>query len=714
MNDLSPARAPEAPARAPETPVLLPHPRVIQDGHPFPLGATAEERGTNFALFSDHAERVTVCLFSEDGGQEVERIDLTECTNGVWHGFLPGVMPGALYGYRVDGPWQPEAGHRFNANKLLIDPYAKELVGELVWNEALFGYRIGAGPDADLVMDDRDSAPFIPKCRVVADRISPANRPGVPWPKAVIYEAHVRGLTMQHPDVPERQRGTFAALASPAIVNHLHRIGVTVLELMPVHAFLQDQHLLDRGLSNYWGYNTLSYFAPEARFLASGDRDEIRDTIDRLHQAGIEVMLDVVYNHTCEGNHLGPTLSWRGIDNLSYYRALPGNPRYYDDLTGCGNALDTNHPRVLQMILDSLRHWVETYHVDGFRFDLATTLGRLPGGFDPRHPIWQAILQDPVLGRLKMVAEPWDVGPGGYQLGNFPPGFSEWNGDFRDVVRDFWTSREGTLGPFATRFAASPDLFRDSHRRPWSSVNFVTAHDGYTLHDLVTYEQKHNEDNGEHNRDGHDDNRSWNCGVEGETDDEVVLSLRRRQKKNLLATLFLAQGVPMLLAGDETGNSQGGNNNAYCQDNAIGWIDWSRPDEDLMAFIRKLADLRARRSALARAEFLTGARVGRGQPDVTWFATTAERMKPEDWSQPHVKCLTVRLAPSRRGEPSLLVMLNGAEIDVDFTTPGGAEAWSRLLDTSDGDESETLAIGRTITVPSRSLRVYEATAAPVP
>lgn len=693
-----------APGAAPDRPGF---PRADLPGEAHPIGATANDLGTNFALFSDTAETVTLCLFSEDGGRELERIDLAECTNGVWHAFLPGVMPGTLYGYRVDGPWDPETGYRFNAAKLLIDPYARELAGPLVWNDALFGYRVGAGPDADLVRDDRDSAPFVPKARVVADRKVPIRRPGVSWPQAVIYEAHVRGLTMLHPDVPERLRGTFAALSCPALLNHLHRIGVTVVELMPVQAILQDRHLLDRGLANYWGYNTLGFFAPEPRYLSSADRDEIRETVDRLHEAGIEVILDVVYNHTCEGNHLGPTLSWRGIDNLSYYRLLPEAPRWYDDPTGCGNALDTNHPRVLQMILDSLRHWVEAYHVDGFRFDLATTLGRLPTGFDPRHPFFQAILQDPVLGRLKLVAEPWDVGSGGYQLGNFPAGFSEWNGEFRDVVRDFWSGRERTVGPFATRFAASRDLFGDSHRRPWSSVNFVTAHDGYTLADLVAYERKHNEANLEDNRDGHDDNRSWNGGAEGDTDDPEILALRRRQTKNLLATLFLAQGVPMLLAGDEAGNSQGGNNNAYCQDNPIGWVDWSRPDPGLVDFIRRLADLRRNHGALARAEFLTGRRGPRGQPDVSWFSSTAARMMPAEWDQPHVKCLSVRLASRRTSDPVLLVMLNGSEIDVVFTAPGGAPSWILVLRTCEGDAAEAVEAGGCVTVPSRSLRVYE-------
>ncbi|WP_181706222.1 glycogen debranching protein GlgX [Chthonobacter rhizosphaerae] len=690
------------------TPAVHRRGRSIRSGRPYPLGATPDQDGTNFAIFSDHAERVTLCLYDDRGRHEIDRIDLEECTNGVWHGYMPDILEGAVYGYRVDGPWAPEYGHRFNANKLLIDPYAKELVGELTWDDALYGYTIGAGDDADLVKDERDSAAFIPKARVVADHPTRRVAPGISWPKSIIYEAHVRGLTMQHPNVPEKLRGTFAGLGTDPVIDHLKRIGVTVVELMPVHAFAQDRHLLERGLTNYWGYNTLSFFAPEARYLSNGNRSEIRETVDRLHDAGIEVILDVVYNHTCEGNHLGPTLSWRGIDNMSYYRLMPDNKRYCDDLTGTGNALDTNHPRVLQMVLDSLRHWVDTYHVDGFRFDLALTLGRRPDGFDPRHPFFQAILQDPVLGNLKLIAEPWDVGPGGYQLGNFPAGFSEWNGDFRDVVRDFWAGTSGMLGAFATRFAASQDLFGEGHRRPWSSVNFVTAHDGYTLHDLVTYQEKHNEANGEGNNDGHSDNRSWNCGVEGETDDPEINAIRRRQKRNLLATLFLSQGVPMLLAGDEMGNSQGGNNNAYCQDNEIGWVDWSKTDEDLVDFIRTLADLRRRRSAIARAEFLTGDRGSRGVPDVAWFSSTGSRMASDEWSQPHVKCLSVRLAPSRPREPSLLVMLNGAPDGVEFVIPKGNQNWLCLVDTADTCHEDPKRAGDSVVLAGRSLRIYEA------
>ncbi len=493
------------------------------------------------------------------------------------------------------------------------------------------------------------------------------------------------------------------------MIDHFKKLGVTVVELMPVHAYAQDRHLLEKGLSNYWGYNTLSFFAPERRYIASGEREEIRRAVDRLHDAGLEVILDVVFNHTCEGNHLGPTLSWKGIDNKSYYKLMPDNHRYYDDLTGTGNALDTNHPRVLQMVLDSLRYWSNHYHVDGYRFDLALTLGRRPDGFDPRHPFFQAILQDPVLSTLKMIAEPWDVGPGGYQLGNFPAGFSEWNGDYRDVVRDFWVGAEGMLGAFAARLAASADLFGEGHRRPWSSVNFVTAHDGYTLHDLVTYQEKHNDANGEDNRDGHSDNRSWNCGVEGETDDPEINALRARQKRNLLATLFVSQGVPMILAGDEMSNSQGGNNNAYCQDNEIGWVNWANEDgPGLFDFIRKLADLRRRRTALARAEFLTGDRGVRGVPEVTWHSTSGQRMTPEDWNQPHVKCLSVRLSPSRRREPVMLVLLNAADGGVEFTIPGRDETWTLVVDTADEvPEGTRVQSGETVVLAGRSMRVLE-------
>ncbi|SON58083.1 Glycogen debranching enzyme [Hartmannibacter diazotrophicus] len=698
------------PAKKDGSPFAVAGRRRVEAGSPYPLGATPDRTGTNFALFSDNAEAVTLCLFSDDGSRESERIALSECTNGVWHCHLPGVGRGQVYGWRVTGPWAPRDGHRFNDAKLLIDPYARSLVGPLVWDDAVHGYRIGEGKDADLIMDERDSAPFVPKARVHPTMpLIHTPHPRTPWPKTVIYEAHARGLTMRHPLVPEDVRGTFAALAAPDVIDHFVRLGISAVELMPIHAFTQDRHLVQRGLSNYWGYNTLAFFAPEARYLGPGGLEDIAMAVDRLHQAGIEVLLDVVYNHTAEGNHLGPTLSFRGIDNASYYRLMPGDRRHYDNLTGCGNALNTDHPKVLQMILDSLRMWATIYGIDGFRFDLAVTLGRRPSGFDPGHAFFNAILQDPVLSRLKLIAEPWDVGPGGYQLGAFPPGFSEWNGDYRDVVREFWCGHEGVLPHFARRFAASTDLFGEGHRRPWSSVNFVTAHDGFTLNDLVSYNHKHNEANGEDNRDGHDDNKSWNCGVEGETDDEAVLELRRRQKRNLFATLLLSQGVPMLLAGDEAGNSQGGNNNAYCQDNEIGWIDWEHSDPELVDFVARMIELRRSRSSLSHAEFLSGARNHLGQPDVTWYSASGERMMPEEWNRPHVKCLTVRLAPAEAGEPDLLILLNASHHDVDFVVPSDDRAlWQVVIDTALKQHPEPEhESGAHLAVSARSLMVCE-------
>ncbi|MCX5495964.1 glycogen debranching protein GlgX [Kaistia dalseonensis] len=679
-------------------------------GSPFPLGAQPDDKGTNFALFSDHADGVTLCLFSADGSKETERIDLQECTNGVWHGHVGDVKAGQLYGYRVYGPWDPANGHRFNANKLLLDPYARELVGELKWDDALYGYTIGAEGEADLVLDERDSALFMPKARIISpEPFTRSKRPRTPWPQTVIYESHVRGWTMRHKLIPEDIRGTFAAFGHPAAIEHLQKLGVTTVEFLPIHAYVQDRHLLERGLSNFWGYNTIGFFAPESRYIDGGGLPEIAGAIDRLHEAGIEVILDVVYNHTAEGNHLGPTLSFKGIDNYSYYRLMPDDKRYYDDLTGTGNAVDTNHPRVLQMVLDSLRLWANVYGVDGFRFDLALTLGREPDGFNPRHAFFNAILQDPVLGQLKLIAEPWDVGPGGYQLGNFPAGFSEWNGDYRDVVREFWMGAEGLLPSFASRFAASSDLFNEGRRRPWSSVNFVTAHDGFTLEDLVSYNDKHNEANGEDNRDGADDNRSWNCGAEGPTDDPAILALRKRQKRNLIATLLLSQGVPMLLAGDELDNSQGGNNNAYCQDNEIGWVDWTRDDPELTAFVAKVIALRKGRSTFARAEFLTGARTKLGQRDVQWFGTGGARMTDQEWADPHVKCLAVRLAPTRKNEPAMLVMLNASHVDVDFVAPGLGGRWRAVLDTAEAAEGKTLVANGHWTMPGRSLVVWEQT-----
>ncbi len=683
--------------------------RKVLPGSAFPLGVTVDDKGANFALFSDNASGVTLCLFDRFGVTEQERIPLRECTNGVWHCYLPGVGRGQVYGWRVHGPWAPDAGHRFNPNKLLLDPYARQLVGEVRWNDTLYGYEIGAGDDADLVMDERDSAAFMPKARVVAGTpMVTTQHPHVSWAKTVIYEGHVRGLTMQHPLVPQAVRGTFTALGQPEFVEYLVGLGVTTLELLPVQSFLQDRHLVDNGLSNYWGYNTLGFFAPEPRYLGDTGLESIGEAVDLLHQAGIEVILDVVYNHTCEGNHLGPMLSFKGIDNASYYRLLPDNGRYYDNLTGCGNALNTDHPRVLQMILDSLRLWASVYGIDGFRFDLATTLGRRPNGFDPGHAFFNAILQDPLLGGMKLIAEPWDVGPGGYQLGSFPPGFSEWNGDYRDKVRGFWSGEEGLLPSFATRVAASQDIFAEGRRRPWSSVNFITAHDGFTLHDLVSYNHKHNEANKEDNKDGHDDNKSWNCGAEGETDDKEINAIRSRQKRNLLATLFLSQGVPMVLAGDECSNTQGGNNNAYCQDNEIGWVNWSDADPELPKFVARLAALRKNHSALSRPEFLTGARNEMGQPDVVWFNNHGRRMTEEDWENPHSKCLTLRLAPVLESEAPLLIMLNASHVAVEFQIPPGAPGdWEVILATDGGFEDARLAGDACFTMPARTLVLAE-------
>ncbi|WP_041361993.1 glycogen debranching protein GlgX [Methylovorus sp. MP688] len=679
--------------------------RTIKEGSPFPRGATYDGKGTNFALFSDNATGVTLCLFSADG-KEVERIDLTECTNGVWYVYIPDIQPGQLYGYRVHGPWDPVQGQRFNSNKLLLDPYARKLSGDIQWDDALYGYQLSPSKDADLRMDDRDSAAFMPKAIVVDPApLTKSNKPQVKWPKTIIYEAHVKGLTMKHPLIPDDIRGSFAALSDPALIDHMHRIGITSLELLPIHAFAQDRHLIERNLRNYWGYNTLAFFAPETNYLHSGDLEEIATTVDRLHEAGIELILDVVYNHTCEGNHLGPTLSWKGIDNLSYYRSLPGEPRYYDNLTGCGNALNTSHPKVLQMVMDSLRMWTTVYGVDGFRFDLALTLGREDTGFTARHPFFHTILQDPILSRCKLIAEPWDVGPGGYQLGEFPPGFSEWNGDYRDVTRDFWKGDEGCLAKFAGRFAASSDLFDAQHRRPWSSVNFVTAHDGFTLHDLVSYNEKHNEANGEDNNDGANDNRSWNCGVEGETEDAEINALRLQQKKNFLITLFLSQGVPMLLAGDELHNSQGGNNNTYCQDSEIGWIDWQNPDKTLIELVGLLAQIRRENNAISRAEFLTGVNK-HGNADVAWYNVNGQLMTNEQWEDPFNKSLIVKLMAVDKHQASILVIFNASHIEIEATIPEcEIKQWQFLVSSS--GEGKEVKQKDSLVIPARSIHVYK-------
>jgi glycogen operon protein len=674
------------------------------------LGATWDGRGTNFALFSCNATKVELCLFDKSGRRELERIALPERTDDVWHGYVADIAPGQLYGYRVHGPYAPDHGHRFNANKLLIDPYAKRLVGRLNWSDANFGYRAGS-PKADLSFDRRDNARGVPKAAVVDEAFTwtGESRPLVPWPETIIYEAHIKGVTHQREDVPPGWRGFFAGLAAPAMIEHLKRLGVTTVELLPIHAFLDDRHLVEKGLSNYWGYNTIGYFAPAPRYAPEGDVNAFRSVVSRLHHAGIEVLLDVVFNHTAEGNHMGPTLSFRGIDNASYYWLLPGKPRYYDDFTGCGNALNLTHPRVLQMVMDSLRYWCEVCHVDGFRFDLASTLGRGRNGFDGGASFFAAIRQDPVLAHVKMIAEPWDIGPGGYQVSNFPSGWSEWNDKFRQTVRQFWRGDPGQIADLSARMLGSPDLFQTSGRRPYASINHVTVHDGFTLADVVSYEQKHNQANGEGNRDGSDENFSTNCGVEGSTDNVEILDLRRLLRRNFLATLMLAQGVPLILAGDEVGNSQGGNNNAYCQDNPIGWVDWSNAGvegEDLTRFIGELSELRDKYPQLRAPRWAEALK-----PDkpygVLWLTPKATPMAPEDWNFAEARFLAYVLGPlDEKGAP-LLIVLNAAPEPIDMTMPEAARArrWKELLSTAGGDLRE-LTAGAVSPAPGRSVCVF--------
>jgi isoamylase len=645
----------------------------VTAGAPHPLGATWDGRGTNFALFSANADKVELCLFDRQGHRELERIVLPECTADVWHGFLPDVSPGQIYGYRVHGPYDPTHGHRFNPNKLLIDPYTKRLAGHLVWSDAHYGYRLGS-PRADLSFDRRDNARGMPKSVVIDDAFtwSDDRPPRVPWEHMVIYEAHVKGLTHSRDDVPPGLRGLFRGLTAPGLIDHLKRLGVTSLELLPIHAFVDDRRLVDLGLKNYWGYNTLCFFAPEQRYAADDALEAFRSTVARLHDAGIEIILDVVYNHTAEGNHLGPTLSFRGIDNASYYWLKPDSPRHYDDFTGTGNALNLTHPRVLQMVMDSLRYWVSTCHVDGFRFDLASTLARGSNGFDARSAFFGAIRQDPILANVKLIGEPWDLGLGGYQVGGFPAGWSEWNDVFRRTARRFWALGEGDLiGDLGRRMTGSDDLFRRRGRQPIASINHVTVHDGFTLADLVSYTAKHNAANGEENRDGSDDNRSTNYGVEGPTDDPAILSLRRRTRANLLACLMLAHGVPLLLAGDEVGNSQRGNNNAYCQDNETGWVDWSglgQDGADLSGMIAQLAELRRKYPQLRPRHWVDG-RHADGSYGVLWLTPQAAEMTEQDWKFPNGRFLSYLLGPCEAGCIPLYVVLNGATHAVEFTLP---------------------------------------------
>ncbi|KGF65474.1 glycogen debranching protein GlgX [Pseudomonas lutea] len=695
----------------------------IREGLPFPLGASWDGLGVNFAIFSANATKVELCLFDSAGEVELERIELPEYTDEIFHGYLPDAHPGLVYGYRVYGPYDPKNGHRFNHNKLLIDPYAKQLVGELKWSEALFGYTIGH-PDDDLSFDERDSAPFVPKCKVIdpAYTWGREQRVNVPWDKTIFYETHTRGFTMRHPSVPDEVKGTFSGLMVDDVIQHIKGLGVTSIELLPIHAFVNDQHLLEKGMTNYWGYNTLAFFAPDPRYLAHGKIAEFKEMVAHMHHAGLEVILDVVYNHTAEGNERGPTLSMRGIDNASYYRLMPDDKRYYINDSGTGNTLDLSHPCVLQMVTDSLRYWATDMHVDGFRFDLATILGRYHDGFSERHSFLVACRQDPVLREVKLIAEPWDCGPGGYQVGNFAPGWAEWNDKFRDNIRAFWKGDEGQLADFANRMTASGNLFNQRGRRPYASVNFITAHDGFTLHDLVSYNDKHNEDNDENNQDGSNDNRSWNCGVEGPTDDPEINALRLRQMRNFFATLLFAQGTPMVVAGDEFARTQHGNNNAYCQDSEIGWVNWDL-DEDgkaLLTFVKRLIKLRQSHPILRRSRFLVGDyNEELGVKDVTWLSPSGDEMSTEQWEDPNGRCLGMLLdgraqetGIRRRGsEATLLLVVNSHHDGVNFTLPEVPEGrnWTSLIDTNQPEITgkDEFEFGTEYTVTPRSLLLFK-------
>jgi glycogen operon protein len=676
---------------------------TLSPGNPYPLGATWDGEGVNFALFSEHAAQVELCLFDPHGKREVERVILPEQTNQIWHGYLPEARPGLLYGYRVQGPYAPQQGHRFNAHKLLLDPYAKDIVGSIRWSDSHFGYRLGHR-NADLSFDRRDSAFGMPKCRVVDPSFTWGDDqpPRTPWHDTIICELHVKGMTWRHPEVPPALRGTYAGLACAPVIEHLKRLGVTAVELLPVHTLIDDRRLVERGLRNYWGYNSIGYFAPDARYSQSGSIKEFKTMVKALHSAGIEVILDVVYNHTGEGNELGPTLCFRGIDNLAYYRLNEDNRRYYVDYTGTGNTLNMMHPRVLQLIMDSLRYWVQEMHVDGFRFDLASTLARELHEVDRLGTFFDVVQQDPVISQAKLIAEPWDLGEGGYQVGNFPVGWAEWNDRYRDALRAYWKGDGGLIGELAYRITGSSDLYAHSGRRPHASINFVTAHDGFTLRDLVSYEHKHNEANAEDNRDGTDNNISWNCGVEGETDDPEIRSLRARQMRNVLATLFLSQGVPMLLAADALCHTQQGNNNAYCQDNEISWLDWQLTPEaqQLLAFIERVIALRKRHPIFRRRNFFQGREIkGTNVKDIVWLAPDGGEMSDEEWNHSYARCLGVFLSGrglleiDRRGRPvrddSFLWLMNSHHEAIDFRLPAldGAQGWRVILDTQHADEA---------------------------
>jgi len=685
----------------------------VWPGRPYPQGATWDGEGVNFALFSENATGVELCLFNrEQQDQETHRIPMEECTDLVWHCYLPETRPGQLYGYRVHGPYDPQAGHRFNPSKLLIDPYAKALTGVVKWSDAMFGYRIG-DPGEDLSYDERNNAGNMPKCVVIDQAFTWGEDTllNTPWSKTVIYEVHVKGFTMRHPEVPEHLRGTYAGLASPPMIDYLQSLGITAVELLPVHHFVGDKHLHEKGLTNYWGYNSIAFLAPDIRYSAFPEQGrkvyEFKTMVKTLHSAGIEVILDVVYNHTGEGSHLGSTLSFRGVDNATYYRVMPDNHRYYMDYTGCGNTLNVRHPRTLQLIMDSLRYWVLEMHVDGFRFDLASALARELHDVDRLSAFFDIIHQDPVLSQVKLIAEPWDLGEGGYQVGNFPPGWAEWNGKYRDTIRSYWKGDGGVLGEMAHRLSGSSDLYGASGRQPSASINFVTAHDGFTLTDLVSYNHKHNEANEEQNRDGSDDNLSWNCGVEGVTDDSDINELREKQKRNFFATLLLSQGVPMISGGDELGRTQQGNNNAYCQDNEISWFDWNltKSNQQLLEFVKQLIKLKKNNPVFQRRRFFHGRKIqGSEVKDISWFHADGKEMTDEEW-QMGFRSLGLRLSGDAIEEvdakgsaisgDSFLLLLNAHHEAIPFTLPAHKRGvrWELIFDTS-------------VPVPSKRVRSY--------
>jgi glycogen operon protein len=694
----------------------------VWPGNAYPLGASFDGAGTNFSLFSEVAERVELCLFDEEGKET--RVSLPENTGHCWHGYFPDIQPGQRYGYRVHGPWSPEQGHRCNPSKLLLDPYAKSIERGISWSEAVFPYPFRSGPDE---RNDEDNAPFMPRCIVPQPFFDWAGdrRLQRPWHETVIYEVHVKGFTATHPDIPPELRGTYAGLAHPAAIGYLKQLGVTAVELLPVHYFLQDKHLVEQGLDNYWGYNTISYLAPEGRYAADkrpgGATVEFRQMVKALHQAGIEVILDVVYNHTAEGNHFGPMLSFKGIDNAYYYQ-LEEDRRYYRDYSGIGNCFNMRQPHVLQLIMDSLRYWVLEMHVDGFRFDLAATLARELHEVQRLSVFFDIIQQDPVISQIKLIAEPWDLGEGGYQVGNFPPGWSEWNGKYRDCLRDFWRGKDETLSEFAYRFSGSSDLYAGNSRNPFASINFICAHDGFTLRDLVSYNDKHNLANGEDNRDGSNDNRSWNCGAEGPTEDPEILALRARQQRNFLTTLLLSQGVPMLLAGDEIGRTQQGNNNAYCQDNEISWVGWENVDEDLREFTRRLIAFRHHHPVFRRRGWFQGKAIqGDDDSDIAWFSQAGEQAHEESWEGWSAKTLGIFVNgdtipnPNARSTPAtdstFYLIFNASHEELEFTLPPEhwGQSWTTVLDTFYGwiDDAASLKAGSRLKVEPRSVIVLQ-------